>query len=408
MRKKVRVREGYPPSRFSLLGWVLTASAFQALLALLMSKTSFFYGSTPPENLFDDVHKYFIYASKALLGAIPYRDYGIEYPLLSFPLFFIPRLFTADFAVYRFLFGLEMLLWNGLALYLIARYIQDREGFRRVPGRLAWFTLSFLLLCPLAIARYDLAPMALAFASAVWWFSRKEAMGGITAGVGALLKIFPAAAAAPAVFGEALKARQFRMRGTLAFALTLGMGAGLWLAIGGTAGILHSLQYHLGRGLEIGSLYSGALFLLAQLTGSWISHQYSHSSEALLTPWSNTVAGFTLPLQFLAMGFTLWRFAKSGIQDGVRYAGASVLAFLLTGKVLSPQYILWLLPFIAVLEGKTGERARLLFLLICLATTAIYPWGFTALVNLEPWAFHLLNLRNLLLAALWAILLFGK
>ncbi len=391
-----------------MLVYTLTASVLHALLALLISKIPVFYGTTPPENLFDDVHKYFLYASRALSGAIPYRDYGIEYPLLSFPLFLIPRLFTSDFAVYRFLFGLEMLFWNGLAVYLIARYTEAREGIRRVPGRLAWYTLYFLLLSPLGIARYDLAPMVLGFASAVWWFSRKEVAGGITAGVGALLKVFPAVVAIVGVLYEALKARQECMRGTLAFAVTLGVGAGLWLVIGGTTGILHSLQYHLGRGLEIGSLYSGFLFILTSLTGGWISHQYTHSSEALLTPWSRAVAGVTFPLQGIAILLTLWRFKRSGMKDGVRYAGASVLAFLLLGKVLSPQYIIWLFPFITVMGGKTGERAHLLFLVICFATTAIYPWGFTGLVNLEAWAFHLLNLRNLLLVCLWGILLLGK
>ena len=39
---------------------------------------------------------YYDYASRAVRGEIPYRDYLVEYPILSFPLFLIPRLVVSD------------------------------------------------------------------------------------------------------------------------------------------------------------------------------------------------------------------------------------------------------------------------------------------------------------------------
>src|SRR5438067_2101842 len=43
-------------------------------------------------------HRYYYdYASHALAGKIPYRNFAFEYPVLSYPLFLIPRLLVSDF-----------------------------------------------------------------------------------------------------------------------------------------------------------------------------------------------------------------------------------------------------------------------------------------------------------------------
>ena len=50
-------------------------------------------------------HRYYYdYASEALAGKVPYRDFAFEYPVLSYPLFLIPRLLVSDFESYRFAF----------------------------------------------------------------------------------------------------------------------------------------------------------------------------------------------------------------------------------------------------------------------------------------------------------------
>ena len=59
----------------------------------------------------------------------------------------------------------------------------------------------------------------------------------------------------------------------------------------------------------------------------------------------------------------MWAFRRSGMADGLRFSAAAVLAFIVFGKVLSPQYLIWLFPFMAVLDGRTGSVARKIFLL---------------------------------------------
>jgi hypothetical protein len=91
----------------------------------------------------------------------------------------------------------------------------------------------------------------------------------------------------------------------------------------------------------------------------------------------------------------------------MRYTAAAMLVYAIGGKVFSPQYLLWVLPFVAVLPGRTGAWTRRAMLPACVLTAALCPWSFRALVALEPWAFTLLNLRNILLVATWAWLLWG-
>ena len=66
-------------------------------------------------------HRYYYgYASRALSGKIPYRDFVFEYPVLAFPLLLIPHLLTSDFDSYRFAFVVEMFLFDVAAIVLIA------------------------------------------------------------------------------------------------------------------------------------------------------------------------------------------------------------------------------------------------------------------------------------------------
>ena len=85
-----------------------------------------------------------------------------------------------------------------------------------------------------------------------------------------------------------------------------------------------------------------------------------------------------------------------------------MLVLIVFGKVLTPQYLLWLIPFAACVNGRTGFRARCVFLAASLATTLIFPLTFKSLETLETWSIVLLNIRNGLLLGLWLLLTFGQ
>jgi hypothetical protein len=350
---------------------------------------------------------YYDYASQAIEGKVPYRDYLVEYPILAFPLFLVPRLFVSDFARFCVGFAAEMLLFDVAALVLIARHVAQTEGAERVAGRLAWYTVYCASLAPLVVGRFELAPMVFAFAAARWWFSGRNVLAGFTAGLGALLKVFPGLVAAPGVVWEVSRPRTARARGTLAFLITLAVGGAAWFLLGGS-NVLDSFRYHTARGLGIESLYSGALLAWAKLVGLEVPWVIEHKAVHLVPEWGSRLAALALPLQAVALLLVMIQFRRRGMADGVRYAGATILASLVTAKVFSPQYLVWLFPFIDVLGGWTGSRARWLFLFICLVTALIYPGpAFAHLLDHQGPAIFLLNLRNLLTLALLSLILFG-
>jgi hypothetical protein len=377
------------------------------LWVLACSKVRFFYGGTNPGYFFNDVQKYFTYGSRAIFGEVPFRDYLIEYPLLSFPIFVAPRLLTTRFEVYRVLFALEMMAFSLLTLLLIAGWVSRSERRENVPRHLVWYTLFFTAMSPLTIARFDVAAAAVAFAGWTLWANGARTRGGAILGLGALLKVFPMVLVIPALIREKMRFGGARGTGLIAFLATVTAGFFIWTRLAET-GLRESIQYHLNRPIEIESLYAGFVYLLARVTGSEITHYYDYSSEVLWTAYSSTLGALALPFQMTVLLLVFYKFWRSGGNQAMRYAAGAVLAYIAFGKVLSPQYLIWLFPFVAAMEGRTGRVARPVFLVACLLTTAVYPFAFTALVYLNPWAFALLNLRNLVLVALLGFLLFAR
>jgi len=350
-------------------------------------------------------HRYYYdYASEALAGKVPYRDFAFEYPVLSYSLFLVPRLLVSDFEGYRYAFVAEMFLFDVAAIVLISRHGGASEGTGTVARRLGWYTLYCFLLAPLVIGRFELAPMVLAFAAAQWWFSGRAILGGITAGLGTLMKIFPGVVAAPALVWEAARLGTTRARGMKALLATLAAGVACWFLLGGRR-VLESLGYHAGRGLEIESLFGGALFLAGTISRSKTPWVFDHNAYHLSSEWGARLAFLTFPVQATALLVVMWGFRRSGMADGLRCSAAAVLSFIVFGKVLSPQYLIWLFPFMAVLEGGTGSVARKIFLFACLTTAMFYPGpGFAMVLEHQSGPILLLNLRNALLVWLFAML----
>jgi Glycosyltransferase family 87 len=383
------------------------ATAVHALLFLATALYLIFLGRNDIAAVSWSLTFYYENASKVMAGMVPYRDFLFEYPILSFPLFLLPRLLVSDLDSYKVVFVVEMLLFDAAAIYLVARHVGEFEGVERVPARLGWYTLFCASLSPLLIGRFELAPMLLGFAAARWWFSDRRVVGGVTSGLGTLMKLFPGMVAAPALVWEVSRLGITRARGTAAFLGTLATGMAIWFALGGSQ-VIDSLGYHANRGIEVESLYGGALFLVGLISRTDVPWVFEFKSYQIAPEWGARMAMLVFPVQAAAVVLVMGRFRWSGMTDGIRYAGAAVLAFIITGKVLSPQYLIWLFPFVTVLGGRTGSLARQTFLLCCIATAILYPGpGFVMMLDHQPGPIVLLNIRNALLVWLLVLLLFG-
>ena len=383
--------------------WALAIAA-QAAVAMVAVADPSIFGYRGKVLAFDDVRIYFDHARPILEGRLPYRDYPVEYPPLALPFFLAPLIVGGGFESYKLAFAVEMLIVNAGAVWLLAREVEETEGIARVPGRLAWYSLMFVALCPLIVARFDLAPMLLAFASARWLARGRVGLGGFAAGLGVLVKLVPGLVVVPwmAMLGG------WRSKGKAAavLGLTVGLGGVGWWWLGGEQ-VLRSFRYHGERGLEINSTYSSAYLVAHQLAGVWVFSHFDHGSMNLSGPGSGDASRLAPILQgaLLVLVASRAREAGDGEGQGMRFAAAAILAYVLPGKVLSPQYLIWLIPFLCATGGTAGAWGRRILLGCCLLTTALYPWLFHALSYFQPIPVAVLAARNLGLAWLFATLI---
>ncbi len=377
----------------------LAAAAIQTILALLITAGKLWSG-------YDDRDLYFLYASLALEGKVPYRDYAVEYPPLALALFLAPRAVAPGVASFKIALAVEMLLFNAATVLLVASVVERRQGLAQVPSRLAWYTVFFLLLSRLMVSRFDAAPMLLGFGASVWWFAGRVRLGGLAAALGTLTKMYPAVVPLLGSIRDLSRPGPARMRGTVVFASTLLLCIASWLGLGGVRGVSASLRYQVERSFEYGSLYSGIQMLVAKLVGAEIVIGRDHASWSSITPWSARLLTWVLPIQLTSILVVCGVFTRRRLGAGVRYSGAAVLGLIITGKVFSPQYLIWLMPYIAVLDGPVASRSRRLFAAVCAATVlAAACLNYVSRTSL--WVILAYDVRNVLIAWLWLWLVFG-
>jgi hypothetical protein len=354
----------------------------------------------------DDTDIYLRYATMMREGKVPYRDYRVEYPPLALPLFLAAALVSREAAGFKIAFAVEMLVFNAATVWLVASWVERTQGPGRVRERLVWYTVSYLLLSRLMVSRYDAAPMLLAFAASTWWFSGHRERGGIAAALGTLTKVYPAVIALVAATWDLTRPSRSRGRGLMAFVAVILIGTLAWFATGGIHGVSESLGYQLDRGFEFGSLYSGAQMLAVKAIGDEIAVVRDHAAWSSVTRWSPRLLPLVLPIQAATILIVCGLFVRRGMTEGVRYCGAAILAFIITGKVFSPQYLIWLLPFIAVLEGRIARPAFWLFNAGC-AATLIAPALIGSFSRTDFTVILAYNLKNAIFLALLALLTFG-
>jgi hypothetical protein len=85
----------------------------------------------------------------------------------------------------------------------------------------------------------------------------------------------------------------------------------------------------------------------------------------------------------------------------VNFIVATLLVVILSNKVLSPQYLVWLLPFAALLPGPQA----MLLVAASVLTTIEYPILFDELRAIDPFPVLVVNVRNAMLFALFVWIL---
>ena len=263
-------------------------------------------------------------------GSLPYVDRPLEYPPVIGIVMYVAGLPGNGSPRVSFVF-------NAFGLAFLAVMV-TWQLWRHFGSRARRWLLAPPLIFE-GLINWDLVAVAPAVGGLLIW-SRSAFWAGTLLGVGAAAKLFPALYIAMLV-ASCVPAREWRR------AAQLIMGAALAVAtivvpllVVAPHAVSYFLDFHAARSPTRGTILS---FILRNpaLPASWVPR------SAFATVGTITSIG----LSGVALGLLATRVAR-GKLDAVPACAVGTIAFLLANKVYSPQYDLWLVPFLVMLPVR--------------------------------------------------------
>jgi hypothetical protein len=344
-----------------------------------------------------DTPVYANYGEAITRGEVPYRDFTPEYPPLALPVFVLPALVSSDDDGYRNAFEALMAACGAALVACVAVACRQLGVDPRV--RLAFVAVFPLLLGTVVLTRFDLWPALLTAAALAALLAGRDRLGAGVLGAATAAKLYPAVLLPLAV------AWVWRRRGRRDALIALGVfvavvaAAYLPFLVIAPGGVAHSLGRQLSRPLQIESLGAGVLLAAHQAFGLGIEWGSRAGSQNLVGRLPDTLAIVQSVLQAAAFVVIWTRFARGPAEPRrlARHAAAAVVAFVALGKVLSPQFMIWLVPLVALVGGTE----IVLLALALVATQLWFPFRYWELVKeFDPLSSWLVLVRDLLLVAL--------
>ena len=307
-----------------------------------------------------DVREYERYAHAALQAPVFHR-FPLEYPAPTVALFLLPLLLPFSYPwAFAVLVGVALLV-------LVTSYEGahlpgwDTSGARRL---IIYLALGSVMV---VAGRYDLFATLAAFLavraaardhwSAAWTWST----------IGVALKLFPAA------FWPVFLIAEWRQHGRIPVRRLWWMAGSVFLVAGlpallDHAAALNALRYYLHRPTEDGSLPAGLSVLLDWHGTNWVATFHSVNVVSGLT--ASLASGFELA--GVAACLWLWRQQIRGRLPLEAACLATLTVGMLGSKVLSVQYLMWLMPLWSL------YRLRVTWLVASAANLVVFPYVVSA------------------------------
>jgi hypothetical protein len=300
-----------------------------------------------------DTPVYETYGTAIEDGAVPYRDIEPEYPPGALPAFVVPALLSSDQEGFRYAFEWLMALCGVAAVVLTAVTLRGLRATRaRTVAALALVGAFPLLLGSVVLTRFDLYPAALVAGAVAALVHGRHRLGFGVLGAAVAVKLYPV------VLVPLALAYAWRLRGRreaivcLAVLAAVVSAAFLPFVAVDPGGVAHSLGHQLSRPLQIESLGS-ALYLAAhQLAGIGVEVRSGHGSQNLHATGTAVTAILLSAIQVVALVW-IWLRRPGSAEELVRWSAAALVAFVALGKVLSPQFLIWLVPAVVLVAAAT-------------------------------------------------------
>ena len=353
-----------------------------------------------------DVLLYQRYAGLMRTGRLPYH-FAYVYPPASIPVLllpaYLPWTYATSFAVVMGVFGAGCIAAAAVALRTVG------ASGTRTSLALLLIGISPLVLGSLFVQRFDLWPTLLAIAAIVALLRERSLLTGGLLGLGFAAKLWPAVLLPlAAVYLWRRFGPRAALRAVAAFLLVSAV-CFLPFAILAAHGLEASLRFQLVRPLQVESL-GAALLMAAHHLGvtSELMTESRQKAQVLRGAGTGVAANLSIAFEVAAVVGVWIVFARrtSRDRDALLLAAATCVAALVAfDKVLSPQYLIWLVPLVVLVRGTRGLAACVLLLFALGLTQTWYPWNYLSLAfhYASPWSWLLL-IRDTVLVALVAVL----
>jgi hypothetical protein len=344
----------------------------------------------------------FRYIEMARAHGVAYRDFQVEYPPVTYAL--IKVLTGTDAA-------------RGMVTVAVSQVACDLGtaaalGWRWGRPAMRWYLVLGLpfLVYPFPYLRIDLLSVLLAVGAVALVTlppgpsgsgrarpAAAEWAGGALLAAAVLAKVWPLALVPLVVIGR-------RWRALAAFAAVGAVLGGAWLAVAGPGGVQQVVSFREATGWQVESL-AGSLWHLHDPSRLKVE---SGAFRTGVMPWFARPLLGALSAAFVAGAWGLAARRPGhgrGAGDRVLVAEAplaAVLALLLFAPILSPQYVVWMLPFAALAAAAGDRTVGHLALAVTALTTASFVFVGAAASGWVA-AIALVVARNLVLVALLVV-----
>jgi hypothetical protein len=316
---------------------------------------------------------------------LPYTEFTCEYPPFVWPFLILPHIMGSDIFVYDLAFIGEMILLHLLAIAMLQR-VTRRLGIEPMSRwqTTAFFSVFTATVSVVVLRRFDVVSATIVAGALLAYASKRPVLTGVLLGLGAAAKLWPGMLV-PFFVLPALADR--RWREVLQIGLTsvvLFLLAHVPVISYGGMKAFSYLAFHGARGIQIESVWGNLAIIAKKLTGDKLVTDPSYGAlHIALQPATKQLlvrlsyVGMLVGLG--SMWWTTYRGVRATTDFRARFnflvLGGLGLIFVtfVTAKVFSPQYVIWLLPFVCLVTGRSGNAIRWGTLLATLLTRIEFP-----------------------------------
>jgi Glycosyltransferase family 87 len=354
-----------------------------------------------------DTPGYETYADQIVAGKVPYRDFSVEYPPGALLPMLAPELTASRgrFGEYGHAYEKWMAGAGVLMTLLAAAAIAalDPPPLRALASMLL-VGASPLLLGNLMLSRFDLWVAALTVGAVAALLWERRATSAVVLGAAIATKLFPAVLVPIGLTWIWRRhGRGAALRWLALVAAVCAVVFGPFVAVA-PHGVEHSFTSQLDRPLQLESLGASLLILAHHLFGTTV-HVFTTMSQNVSGPGAHAAATLSSIAQAAAL-LAVWVAFARGPQTRERvalFSAGAVVAFVAFGKVLSPQYLVWLVPLVPLVRSRLAQALLAAGLVL---TQVEFPARYWELADhLRPAVSTVVLVRDLVLVALFALLL---